>query len=87
MLPVEPIQEPAHPLIQAYRRKEEWLVGSKAALLYSNLHAAVLTIRLRSGMALTCHTAFFSPSSLEEIREKSAQTMREVVSLLLYPCQ
>lgn len=31
-------------------------------------------------MVLTCHTAFFSPSSVEEIRSKSAQTMREVVS-------
>ncbi|KAK0948076.1 hypothetical protein LTR29_000600 [Friedmanniomyces endolithicus] len=30
-------------------------------------------------MVLTCHTAFFSPSSLEEIRSKSAQTMREVL--------
>lgn len=28
VLPVEPIQEPAHPLIQAFRRKEEWLTGS-----------------------------------------------------------
>ena len=31
-------------------------------------------------MALTCHTAFYSPSSVDEIRSKSAQTMREVVS-------
>ncbi|RMZ04600.1 hypothetical protein D0862_05264 [Hortaea werneckii] len=58
VLPVEPIPEPAHPLIQAYRRKEEWLTGR---------------------MVLTCHTAFFSPSSVEEIRSKSAQTMREVL--------
>ena len=28
VLPQEPIQEPAHSLIQAYRRKEEWLTGS-----------------------------------------------------------
>ncbi|KAK4555467.1 hypothetical protein LTR86_007219 [Recurvomyces mirabilis] len=27
VLPVEPIEEPAHPLIQAYRRREEWLTG------------------------------------------------------------
>ncbi|RMY16963.1 hypothetical protein D0867_06364 [Hortaea werneckii] len=58
VLPVEPIPEPVHPLIQAYRRKEEWLTGR---------------------MVLTCHTAFFSPSSVEEIRSKSAQTMREVL--------
>ncbi|KAK3669587.1 hypothetical protein LTR78_010525 [Recurvomyces mirabilis] len=58
VLPVEPIEEPAHPLIQAYRRREAWLTGR---------------------MALTCHTAFFSPSSVEEIRSKSAQTMREVL--------
>ncbi|KAK5131498.1 hypothetical protein LTR08_000892 [Meristemomyces frigidus] len=58
VLPEEPIQEPAHSLIQAYRRKEEWLTGR---------------------MALTCHTAFFSPSSIDEIREKSAQTIREVL--------
>ena len=32
VLPVEPIQEPAHPLIQAYRRKEEWLTGSMCSL-------------------------------------------------------
>ncbi|KAK5710698.1 hypothetical protein LTR15_012854 [Elasticomyces elasticus] len=34
---------------------------------------------LTGRMVLTCHTAFFSPSSLEEIRSKSAQTMREVL--------
>lgn len=33
VLPDEPIPEPAHPLIQAYRNKEEWLTGSK----YSSL--------------------------------------------------
>lgn len=33
-----------------------------------------------SGLVLTCHTAFFSPSSIQEIRIKSAQTMRDVVS-------
>ncbi len=27
VLPQEPIPEPAHPLIQAYRNKEEWLTG------------------------------------------------------------
>jgi C-terminal binding protein len=27
VLPVEPIVEPAHPLIQAYRRREAWLTG------------------------------------------------------------
>lgn len=32
-------------------------------------------------MILTCHTAFYSPSSIYEIRLKSAQTMRDVVSL------
>ncbi|EMC95097.1 hypothetical protein BAUCODRAFT_149122 [Baudoinia panamericana UAMH 10762] len=58
VLPVEPIEEPAHSLIQAYRNKEPWLTGR---------------------MVLTCHTAFFSPSSIEEIRSKSAQTMREVL--------
>jgi C-terminal binding protein len=30
-------------------------------------------------MALTCHTAFYSPSSFEDIREKSCQTMRDVL--------
>ncbi|KAK6396027.1 hypothetical protein LTR65_010137 [Meristemomyces frigidus] len=58
VLPTEPIEEPAHSLIQAYRRKEDWLTGR---------------------LVLTCHTAFYSPSSLQEIREKSAQTMREVL--------
>ncbi len=29
VLPDEPIPEPAHPLITAYREKEEWLIGSK----------------------------------------------------------
>jgi len=27
VLPVEPIEEPAHALIQAYRRREAWLAG------------------------------------------------------------
>ncbi|KAF2766567.1 phosphoglycerate dehydrogenase [Teratosphaeria nubilosa] len=58
VLPVEPPVEPVHSLIQAYRKKEDWLEGR---------------------LVLTCHTAFFSPSSLQEIREKSAITMREVL--------
>ncbi|KIW12618.1 hypothetical protein PV08_09896 [Exophiala spinifera] len=29
VLPEEPIPEPAHPLIQAYRNKEDWLTGRK----------------------------------------------------------
>jgi C-terminal binding protein len=29
VLPQEPIPEPPHPLITAYRNKEEWLTGSK----------------------------------------------------------
>jgi C-terminal binding protein len=59
VLPQEPIPaDNVHPLIQAYRAKEEWLVGR---------------------MALTCHTAFYSPQSFVDIRVKSAQTMREVL--------
>ena len=58
VLPEEPIPEPAHPLIQSYREKEEWLMGR---------------------MVLTCHTAFYSPSSFVDIRDKSAQTMRDVL--------
>lgn len=29
VLPQEPVPEPAHPLIQAYRRSEPWLTGSE----------------------------------------------------------
>ncbi|OAP61599.1 hypothetical protein AYL99_03802 [Fonsecaea erecta] len=59
VLPEEPIPEHnVHPLIKAYRDKEEWLIGR---------------------MALTCHTAFYSPQSFVDIRIKSAQTMREVL--------
>ena len=59
VLPVEPIPEDrVHPLIQAYRRKEDWLVGR---------------------MAITCHTAFYSPESFVDIRVKSAETMRNVL--------
>lgn len=59
VLPEEPIPEDnVHPLIQAYRRKEEWLTGR---------------------MVITCHTAFYSPQSFVDIREKSAQTMRDVL--------
>lgn len=59
VLPEEPIPEDrVHPLIQAYRKKEDWLVGR---------------------MVLTCHTAFYSPESFVDIREKSAQTMRDVL--------
>jgi C-terminal binding protein len=32
VLPQEPIPEPAHSLIRAYREKEEWLTGRKCAL-------------------------------------------------------
>ena len=59
VLPEEPIPEDnVHSLIQAYRRKEEWLTGR---------------------MVVTCHTAFYSPQSFVDIREKSAQTMRDVL--------
>jgi C-terminal binding protein len=30
-------------------------------------------------MAITCHTAFYSPGSFIDIREKSAQTMKDVL--------
>jgi C-terminal binding protein len=59
VLPEEPIPEDnVHPLIKAYREKEEWLQGR---------------------LALTCHTAFYSPQSFVDIRLKSAQTMRDVL--------
>ena len=59
VLPEEPIPaDRVHPLVQAYRRKESWLMGR---------------------MVLTCHTAFYSPQSFIDIREKSAQTMRDVL--------
>lgn len=31
------------------------------------------------GMVLTCHTAFYSPGSFVDIREKSAQTIKDVL--------
>lgn len=34
VLPVEPPPEPVHSLIQAYRRREEWLMGRKQHLLH-----------------------------------------------------
>ncbi|KAI5476122.1 C-terminal-binding protein [Pseudohyphozyma bogoriensis] len=58
VLAVEPIPEPAHPLIQAYRNKEEWLEGR---------------------LVITPHAAFYSPSSLDDIRTNSAQTIRNVL--------
>ena len=59
VLPEEPIPEDrVHSLIQAYRRKEDWLVGR---------------------MAITCHTAFYSPESFVDIRIKSAETIRNVL--------
>ena len=33
VLPREPIPEPAHPLVQAYQKKEEWLTGSMCPML------------------------------------------------------
>lgn len=59
VLPEEPIPEDnVHPLIQAYRRKEDWLMGR---------------------MVITCHSAFYSPESFEDIRRLSAETMKEVL--------
>lgn len=34
---------------------------------------------LEGRMVLTCHSAFYSPESFEDIRVKSAQTMRDVL--------
>jgi C-terminal binding protein len=59
VLPEEPIPEDrVHPLIQAYRNKEQWLEGR---------------------MVITCHSAFYSPESFVDIRQKSAETMRDVL--------
>lgn len=60
VLPVEPIPSPpdVHPLIEAYRNKEDWLEGR---------------------LVITPHCAFYSPESWEDIRVKSAQTMRDVL--------
>ena len=59
VMPEEPIPEAnVHSLVQAYRRREEWLEGR---------------------MVMTCHSAFYSPESFVDIREKSAQTMRDVL--------
>lgn len=59
VMPEEPIPEDnVHPLVQAYRKKEEWLEGR---------------------LVLTCHSAFYSAESFEDIRVKSAQTMRDVL--------
>ncbi len=59
VLPEEPILEDrVHPLVQAYRRKENWLEGR---------------------MVITCHSAFYSPESFVDIRQKSAETMRDVL--------
>jgi C-terminal binding protein len=73
VLPQEPIPEPAHPLIQAYRKKEPWLDGSESP------QASHRLCWPRTGMAITCHTAFYSPGSFVDIREKSAQTMKDVL--------
>lgn len=83
VLPIEPItEENIHPLLKAYREKEEWLTGRKIISNYLQSSGRLLLIALHSftGMVLTCHTAFYSPSSIYEIRYKSAQTMRDVVS-------
>ena len=59
VMPEEPMPEDRiHPLVKAYRKKEDWLEGR---------------------MVITCHSAFYSPESFVDIREKSAQTMRDVL--------
>ena len=75
VLPEEPVPEPVHPLIKAYRDKEPWLIGS----MYQRIIRS-FTDRIHvPGLVLTCHTAFYSPSSNQEIRQKSAHTMRDVL--------
>lgn len=76
VLPQEPIPEPAHPLIQAYRNKEEWLTGRE---YLTSAKPRIMCLLVEPGMALTCHTAFYSPSSFVDIREKSSQTIRDVL--------
>lgn len=48
VLPVEPIEEPAHSLIQAYRRKEEWLTGRECCSISRT--RATLTVFSRHGL-------------------------------------
>lgn len=74
VLPQEPIPEPAHPLIQAYRNKEDWLTGSKLVTYPERLFTDI-----KIGMVLTCHSAFYSPGSFVDIREKACQTIRDVL--------
>nr|POE46224.1 isoform a of c-terminal-binding protein [Quercus suber] len=49
-----------------------------------NCHSLIQAYRsretwLEGRLTMTCHTAFFSPESFVDIREKSAQTMRDVL--------
>ncbi|KAL4947914.1 hypothetical protein BDW69DRAFT_177479 [Aspergillus filifer] len=53
-----PTSGPIHPLLQAYRNQEKWLVGR---------------------MVVTPHCAYHSRESLEDIRVKTSETMRDVL--------
>lgn len=53
VLPAEPA-DPAHPLIDAWRRRDKWLSGR---------------------LVLTPHAAFYSPSSVIDMRVKSMEAV------------
>lgn len=70
--------------------KEDILAGAGLDVLpqepmdESNIHPLIQAYRkkeawLEGRMAVTCHTAFYSPQSFVDIRVKSAETMRDVL--------
>jgi len=48
VLPEEPIPEPAHSLIQAYRKKEPWLLGRLVVTPHSAFHSAEAWMDIRT---------------------------------------
>ncbi|ETN41800.1 uncharacterized protein HMPREF1541_03737 [Cyphellophora europaea CBS 101466] len=54
VLPEEPIPEPAHSLIQAYRRKEDWLMGRMVLTCHSAFYSpgSFVDIRVKSAQTM-----------------------------------
>lgn len=79
VLEVEPIPDPPHPLLAAYRAREKWLEGEPACQYFIVFLRGTDFACFAGRLLITPHSAFYSPSSYADIRSKSAETMKDVL--------
>jgi C-terminal binding protein len=67
VLPEEPIPEPAHPLIQAYRDKEEWLMGRMVLTCHTAFYSPESFVDIRVKSAQTMRDVLIDKSDFSNV--------------------